>query len=72
MNKPGDKIKVWTPAKGPYPAELRHGIVKIVGPQTGRITWYCNTKLSDGCGMCGPDAGQGGHRLGMHGSRIVG
>lgn len=67
----GDMIKVEIPAGTRARTEVRYGIVKIVGPRTGRITWYCDPS-EDTCGYCGPDIGQGGHRLGMSGSMIVG
>lgn len=69
--KTGDKIKVWTPASRREHAELRHGIVKIVQADTGRIFWYCDPAKSNPCGVCGPRMGDGHHRLGMHGSRLT-
>lgn len=71
MVKAGDSVKVVTPANGRYPGEIRWGIVKSVGGSTGNIYWYCDPKLIDVCGMCGPRNGEGGHRLGMHRSYLA-
>ena len=70
VSKAGDRITVLIPSNGRYPAEIRQGTVKIVQVETGRIFWYCDTKINR-CGVCGPRPGDGHHRLGMHGSYEV-
>lgn len=49
----------------------RHGIVKFTNERTGWTFYYCDPARSNGCRMCGPNDGNGAHRIGSSGSYLI-